>query len=79
MEERTEGVIVLAAGTLYETIQRLQRDGLVDEAPTPSDAEGASSRWRFYEATPLGRDVLRREVARLESDVSAARARLATT
>ena len=78
VEERTDGVIVLAAGTLYETLQRLQRDGLVDEAAAPSDAEGASSRWRFYEATPLGRDVLQCEVSRLESDVSAARARLAT-
>lgn len=79
VEERTGGMIVLAAGTLYETIQRLQRDGLVVETPAPDDLEGGSSRWRFYEATPLGREVLQREVARLEADLSAARARLAVS
>lgn len=77
VEERTGGVIVLAAGTLYETLQRLQRDGLVEETEVPdAAAEKASSRWRFYQATPFGRAVLQREIARLESDVAAARAKL---
>ncbi len=78
VEERTEGTILLAAGTLYETLQRLERDGLVEETDPPADAaERASSRWRFYRATELGRAVLLREVGRLESDVAAARATLA--
>ena len=80
VEERTGGTILLAAGTLYEALQRLQRDGLVEETAEPTDApEGASSRWRFYRATPLGRRVLDLEVARLEADVAAARARLAAS
>jgi DNA-binding PadR family transcriptional regulator len=80
VEERTGGVIVLAAGTLYETLQRLERDGLVEETEAPAeDAERASSRWRFYRATDLGRAVLVREVARLEDDLAAARAALATS
>lgn len=75
VEERTDGAIVLAAGTLYETLQRLQRDGLVEETATPQqEAERASSRWRFYEATKLGKIVLQTEVTRLEADVAAARA-----
>lgn len=75
VEERTGGTIVLAAGTLYETLQRLQRDGLLEETEVPAALrERASSRWRFYEATPLGRAVLQREVTRLEADVAAARA-----
>lgn len=78
VEERTGGRIVLAAGTLYETLQRLQRDGLVEETDAPAGAvERASSRWRFYRATALGRDVVRLEVARLEADVASARATLA--
>jgi DNA-binding PadR family transcriptional regulator len=77
VDQRTGGQIVLAAGTLYETIQRLDRDGLVHEVDTPpEEAERASSRWRFYRATELGRDVLRLEVARLEADLAAARAKL---
>ncbi len=77
VEERTGGVIVLAAGTLYETLQRLQRDGLVEETEVPEDAvERASSRWRFYRTTRLGKAVLQREVSRLESDLAAARAKL---
>ena len=78
VEERTNGRIVLAAGTLYETLKRLGGQGLIEEVDTPPEAEGqASSRWRFYEATAIGRQVVRAELARLESDVAAARARLA--
>ena len=77
IDERTEGQIVLAAGTLYETLRRLERDGLVQEVDTPPDeAERASSRWRFYSTTELGSQVLRHEVARLEADLLAARAKL---
>ena len=77
VEERTEGRIVLAAGTLYETLQRLERDGLVEETPTPADQkERASSRWRFYQATELGRRVLVDEISRLESDLAAARVKI---
>jgi|TARA_B100000809_G_scaffold152821_1_gene150222 DNA-binding PadR family transcriptional regulator len=77
VEERTAGRIVLAAGTLYETLQRLTRDGLVEETETPPEQEErASSRWRFYRATALAKQVLALEVARLESDIAAARAEL---
>lgn len=77
VDERTGGRILLAAGTLYETLQRLERDGLIAETQAPRDTrEEASSRWRFYRATPLGRRVLVAEVDRLESDVAVARATL---
>ncbi len=77
VEKRTDGRIVLAAGTLYETLQRLERDGLVEETDVPAAlAKRASSRWRFYQATPFGKAVLLTEVARLEADVAAARAKL---
>jgi len=77
VDERTGGRIVLAAGTLYETLQRLQDRGLIDEVEVPPEAaERASSRWRFYGVTPLGRAVLEREVERLEEDLAAARSLL---
>lgn len=77
IDERTEGRIVLAAGTLYETLQRLERDALVEEVETPDEmTEQASTRWRFYRATELGAEVLRLEVARLEADVAAVRTKL---
>jgi DNA-binding PadR family transcriptional regulator len=76
VDEQTGGRIVLAAGTLYETIQRLQRDGLIEETAAPDGAGAAPSRWRFYETTPLGKRVLAAEVSRLEADVAAARSRL---
>jgi len=77
VEERTDGRIRLAAGSLYEGIQRLQRKELISEAPAPEDpgAKG-SSRWRFYGITPLGRQVLRAELARLEADIAIARAKV---
>ncbi len=77
VEERTQGRIVLAAGTLYETLQRLERNGLIAETQPPADAPGeASSRWRFFSSTSLGRAVVAEELVRLEADVVAARLRL---
>jgi DNA-binding PadR family transcriptional regulator len=75
IEERTRGLLVLAAGTLYETLGRLERDGLIRETAAPEEAD-AGTRWRFYEATALGHDVLRAEIERLETDLRAARARV---
>ena len=78
VDQRTDGRIVLAAGTLYETLQRLQRDGLIVETGRPDDSEVASSRWRFYALEHLGREVLSLELRRLESDVAVARSLLAS-
>lgn len=75
VEARTDGRIRLAAGSLYEGIQRLEAQGLIAETQVP-DAERTSSRQRFYGITPLGRNVLRAEIARLEADLADARARV---
>jgi DNA-binding PadR family transcriptional regulator len=74
VEERTGGVVRLGAGTLYAGIQRMERDGLIEEtdAPDAGDVE-PSARWRVYRLTPLGNDVLRAERARLERDLEYAR------
>ena len=76
VEERTDGAVQLGAGTLYAGIGRMVRDGLIEETEPPEDAGDVepSSRWRFYEITDIGSDVLEREIARLEADLRAARA-----
>lgn len=77
VEERTGGMIRLGAGTLYAGLQRMEDDGLIEEADTPSEMkEEASRRWRFFRITSLGRSVLKAEVRRLEADVRTARALL---
>lgn len=75
VEERTDNAVSLSAGTLYTAVQRLDRSGLIEEVDPPGDLEdGASSRWRFYTVTALGREVVAAELSRLEADVRAARA-----
>lgn len=76
VEERTQGIVRLGAGTLYHAIGSLAKRGLVAECPPPSPDAAGSSRWRFYEITALGRRVLKAEVTRLEADVAFARANL---
>lgn len=74
IEERTSGALSLHAGTLYRAVARLVDSGLLrelDEAPAGEDED---ERRRYYGITDLGRRVAAAESARLESQLSAARA-----
>ena len=73
VEERTQGVVRLGAGTLYHAVGSLEKRGLIAECEAPDPEAVGSSRWRFHEITSLGRRVLRAELERLESDVAIAR------
>jgi DNA-binding PadR family transcriptional regulator len=73
VEDRTLGVVRLGAGTLYHALKSLARRALVTECPAPIGEAARSPRWRFYEITPLGEEVLAAEVARLAGDISTAR------
>ncbi len=75
VEERTNGAVLLGAGTLYAGIRRMTNDGLIAETDPPQDAGDVEpgTRWRFYAFTPRGTEVLEGEIARLESDLEAAR------
>ncbi len=76
VEERTNGAVLLGAGTLYAGIRRMTNDGLITEIDPPEgvgDDEPGPPR-RFYTITPQGTAVLEAEIARLESDLEAARA-----
>lgn len=80
VEERTNGAVLLGAGTLYAGIRRMTKEGLIEETDPPQDTPDIEprARWRFYAITASGRAALKAEMARMESDLKAARAAAST-
>jgi len=70
----TEGQYKLGPGTLYDNLEKLMEDGLVEESRRK--IPGDDPRRRYYQLTPLGRTVLAADVERLRSVVRHARSRL---
>jgi DNA-binding PadR family transcriptional regulator len=70
---QSDGRYKLGPGTLYDNLQRLMKQGLVEEADGRAEE---SSRRRYYRLSSLGRAVLSAEIARLEGVVSEARLRI---
>jgi DNA-binding PadR family transcriptional regulator len=68
---QSDGRYKLGPGTLYDNLQRLLIQGLVEEVGGPSKEE--DSRRRYYRLTGLGRGVLAAEIGRLEGIVKEAR------
>lgn len=64
----------LGPGTLYDNLQRLMKQGLVEEVTDRREEE--NSRRRCYRLSALGRGVISREIARLEDVVHQGRMRL---
>ena len=75
VEELTNGVLRLGPGTLYESIHRLEKKGLIEESPHRPAGEEDHSQRRYYRLTPIGRRVLAAEVERLGTVIDHARAR----
>jgi len=71
VERVTGGDIRLGPGTLYEAIQRLEEDGLIEEA---SPASADQQQRRSYRLTFAGRAVLRVELRRYGAVLTHARA-----
>jgi len=63
------GGVRLGPGTLYGSIERMTRDGLVEESGTSDD-----ERRRYYRLTQQGHSVLAVELGRLDAAVASARA-----
>jgi DNA-binding PadR family transcriptional regulator len=61
------GGIRLGPGTLYGSIDRMMRDGLVEETGATDD-----ERRRYYRLTKLGQSVLAGELERLDAVVKSA-------
>jgi DNA-binding PadR family transcriptional regulator len=68
VERRTGGDIRLGPGTLYEAIQRLEEDGLIEASP------GDHPQRRLYRLTHAGRAALRVELRRYGALLEHARA-----
>jgi DNA-binding PadR family transcriptional regulator len=73
VSRQSEGKYKLGPGTLYDNLQRLLEQGLVEECDDP-DRE--TSRRRYYRLSSLGHGVLSAEITRLESVVRDGRLRL---
>jgi DNA-binding PadR family transcriptional regulator len=69
VEQRTDGVIRPATGTLYTALQRLMDDGLIE---LTGEASPDDARRRAYRLTRLGRRVAAAEVERLAGVVRTA-------
>jgi DNA-binding PadR family transcriptional regulator len=78
VEARTGGVVKMGPGTLYETLQRAERRGLIAEVEDRSGATEDHSQRRYYRLTELGRSSLESEVRRLAEIVDTAKARVLT-
>jgi DNA-binding PadR family transcriptional regulator len=66
VEELSEGAVRMGPGTLYGTLNRLAKDGLIVET-TGAIARDDAERRRYYELTADGRAVALRELERLRS------------
>lgn len=73
VEKRTDGVMNLGSGTLYEAIQRLESLGFIAEAESPADAPTGARKRRYYRLENPGRKALEAELAQMEKIVRFAR------
>jgi DNA-binding PadR family transcriptional regulator len=71
---QSKGRYRLGPGTLYDNLQRLMKQGLVEEAANRSNEE--ASRRKYYRLSGFGRRVLSAEVDRLEEILGQARPQL---
>src|SRR6187402_2880116 len=71
---RTDGKVVLSAGTLYTAIRRMLEQGLIEELRDSPDPESGDERRRYYQLTRLGRDVAVAEAKRFSELLEQARA-----
>jgi DNA-binding PadR family transcriptional regulator len=71
---RTDGKVLLSAGTLYSSIRRMLEQGLIEELANSPDPSSTDERRRYYRLTRFGRRVAAGEVDRLNALVQQARA-----
>ena len=75
VEAKSEGEVLLGPGTLYGTIKRLWKIGLIQEATKPPDPTHDDPRRKYYAITAPGREALAREARRMEIMVHVARSK----
>lgn len=75
IEERTGGGMKLRPGTLYRAVDRLVRQGLIEDVEQRPDPDYDDERRRYYRLTRLGHRVATAEAERLQAAVLSARAK----
>jgi len=75
VEANTQGQITMGPGTLYGSIKRMLKAGLIEECDERTDPKMDDQRRRYYRLTGMGQQVLRLEAERLASQVQVARAK----
>jgi len=75
VEANTDGQITMGPGTLYGSIKRMLKAGLIEECDERTDPKMDDQRRRYYRLTGMGQQVLRLEAERLASQVQVARAK----
>jgi DNA-binding PadR family transcriptional regulator len=75
IERRTDGALRLGPATLYVSIQRLERDGLIINTSQPIEQPDPRPNRRYYRLTEHGLATLRQELDALEQFVAYGRSR----
>jgi DNA-binding PadR family transcriptional regulator len=75
VEANTNGQVLMGPGTLYGSIKRMRKAGLIEESDERADPEMDDQRRKYYRLTDLGRRVLNMEAERLASQVMIAKAK----
>lgn len=73
--ERSDGVVRMGPGTLYGSIQRMLKDGLIVEVQERGEPVRGEERRRYYALTGFGSRVLQAEARRLEQLVHIAQSK----
>ena len=73
IEERTGSGSAPSTGALYLALQRMERDGLIEEAPGRPAGSEDDARRRYYRITQQGRELAEHESTRLAALVRTAR------
>jgi DNA-binding PadR family transcriptional regulator len=75
VEANTNGQVLMGPGTLYGSIKRMRKAGLIEESNERADPEMDDQRRKYYRLTDLGRRVMNMEAERLASQVMIAKAK----
>ena len=68
VERRTRDKVRLLPGSLYSTIKRMLKSGLIEECTGDEvDRDNADERRRYYRITESGRDAARQEIDRMST------------
>lgn len=73
VSERTEGRVALSIGTLYTTLGRLLKEGMVEKAGRQPASLSSDERRLYYRLTPFGQEVAIAELEQMENSLAVAK------